>query len=98
MHAQAKPTEGDIQIWYIPQLPGKAYTVNVPSRDLGEAQRILDAIIGLSIFEFENKVKPDYSDAAGITRWETDGDGGFNWFEVDEEEIEEAAGGHLEDD
>lgn len=98
MAAQTKPVEGDIQIWYIPQIPGKPYTVNVLSRDLGEAYRILDAIIGLSIFEFENKVKPDYADAAGICRWESDGDGGFNWYEVDEEEIEEATSGYLEDD
>lgn len=84
------PTEGDIRVWYIPQLPMEPYIVPVPSRDLAEAIRIQDAIVGLSIFEFEHNVKPDYSDATGIERYETNGDGGFDWYDVEEFELEES--------
>jgi len=35
-----------------------------------EAQRTLDLITNFSIFEYENKVKPDYSDAGGIEEWD----------------------------
>jgi hypothetical protein len=87
--SQRIPSEGDIRVWYIPQVPMSAYEVDVPSRKLSEAVRIQDAIIGLSIFEYKNRVKPDYADAAGIVRYESDGEGGFEWYELDEEEIAE---------
>lgn len=79
--------EGDIMVWYIPQVPMKAYEIRVPSRDLAEAQRIQEAVIGLSYFEYLNNVKPDYSDASGISRYESDGEDGFGWFDVDDDEL-----------
>ena len=81
------PAVGDLQVVYIPQVPMKAYEVNV-GNDLKLAQTILAALVGLSIFEFENRVKVDYSDLAMICRWEPDGDDGFGWFDVEEEELE----------
>lgn len=81
--------EGDLKVWYIPQIPMPAFEVEVP--DLATARIVHDALIGLSLFEFENRVKPDYSDAGGIVRWESDGEGGFAWFDVDESEWEVAA-------
>lgn len=82
----ATPTPGDIRVWYIPQVPMTAYEVDVPSRDLDEARRLLDALVGLSVFEFEHHVKPDYSDAAGIVRYEVGRDGGYDWYDVDEDD------------
>lgn len=83
------PNEGDLTIWYYPQVGRlKApYEVTVP--DLRTAVFTLDAVIGLSIFEFKNRIKPDYTDAAGIARYESDGEGGFGWFEIDEDELAE---------
>jgi hypothetical protein len=98
METIGKPAEGDLKVWYIPQLPMSAYEVDIvrhsgesDSAYLQRAAETLNAIIGLSIFEFENRIKPDYSDATGIMRWEVDGDGGFDWFEVDESEYEDVA-------
>lgn len=80
-------SEGDLKIWYIPQVPMKPYEVDVVRRQgstdeayLENARAILEAIVGLSIFEFDNLIKPDYSDAAGISRLE-DGE----WNDVEEE-------------
>jgi len=54
--------------WYIPQVPMKAFEVE---RDTAaEAQSALDLITDFSIFEFENKVKPDYCDAGGVAVWD----------------------------
>lgn len=75
------------RVYYIPQVPMKAFTVEVTGLDA--AQLLLDTIIKFSIFEFENKVKPDYSDACGIERWEEDSETGWDWFELDEDEQEE---------
>lgn len=79
--------EGDLRVWYIPQVPMKAFFVPVP--DLLTGALVLEALQQFSLFEYENRVKPDYSDAGGIVRWETDGEGGFDWYEVDEDEREE---------
>lgn len=82
--------EGDLRIVYIPQVPLAGYEVDVvrhsgesDSAYLQRAAELLDAVVGLSIFEFENRIKPDYSDFAAILRFEDD-----EWCDVDEEEYE----------
>lgn len=67
------------QVWYIPQVPMPAFERVYD--DLETAKTVLNAIIDFSIFEFENRVKPDYADAAGIAVWE-DGD----WCDIEEQE------------
>jgi len=73
--------EGDLKVKYIPQIPMKAYEVPVPSLEIGKI--VLNAVVGLSIFELENRVKSDYIDYAAIVRFE-DGE----WNDVDESEYE----------
>lgn len=67
------------KVWYIPQIPMPAFEREY--EDFETAKEVLNALIGLSIFEFENRVKPDYADAAGIARF-VDGE----WEDVDEDE------------
>lgn len=76
--------EGALRIYYIPQIPMPAFRVEVAN--LATAHIVLDTIISFSVFEFENNIKPDYSDAGGIERWESDGYGGYDWFEVNQED------------
>ena len=52
------------KVWYIPQVPMAAFEVEVP--DVPSARMVLDALSAFSLFEFENRVKPDYCDAGGI--------------------------------
>ncbi len=94
----AEPRPGDLRIYYIPQVPMKAYEADIPrgagesdSAYLERAAFVLRTVVEFSIFEFENNVKPDYSDVAAIVRWEPEPDGGdgFDWFDVDESEYEE---------
>lgn len=73
--------------YYIPQVPMKAFEFETD--DLLLAGIVLDQISEFSAFEYKNNVKPDYSDAAGISRWEEDGEGGHDWFELDDYEQEE---------
>jgi len=54
--------------WYIPQVPMKAFEVERPTAV--EAQAALGLLTDFSIFEFENKVKPDYYDAGGVVEWD----------------------------
>jgi hypothetical protein len=80
------PIPGDLRIWYIPQIPMKAYHRDITSVE--EGRNLLDAIYELALFELEHRVKPDYSNAGGIERWEEDGEGGYAWSEVDEDEMD----------
>ena len=82
--------EGDLRLFYIPQVPMKPYFVYMTRRDgqtdaalLEQTLFTLNAVVGLSIFEYDNNIKPDYSDVAGIERFEDD-----EWCHVDESEYE----------
>lgn len=81
------PVEGDLKVFYAPQVPMKAFEVK--AIDLPDAVRVLSIITNFSIFEYENKIKPDYSDYGGVVRYEADGEGGFEWCDVDQDELDE---------
>jgi len=81
---------GDLQVWWIPQVPMKAFEVDVSS--VQEGVKIMDILADYDIFQYENKIKPDYCNAGGLRRWCVDCDGegspGFeDWY--DEETGEE---------
>lgn len=69
---------------YVPQVPMHALTIETKS--LEHAAVALESIIQLSIFEFKNRVKPDYSDFAGVERWDEDEQ---EWESVEDEEWEQ---------
>ncbi len=83
------PTIGALRVWHIPQVPGKAFhvTVNTPE----EAKKMLDALANYDLFQFKNKIKPDYCNAGGLERYEADnGDGVPGWCEWYDEETGES--------
>lgn len=86
MTATDTPALGDLKVFYIPQMPMKAFEVKVTS--IAEGGRILDVIEQFSAFEFENRVKPDYCDMGGLVRYETDGEDGFDWYDVEDHEVD----------
>ena len=81
---KSEPRSGDIRVWFIPVVPGKPFLAKVES--FTEGKKLLDVLASFSLFEYENRIKPDYADAGGIERYETDGDGGYDWYEMEDEE------------
>jgi hypothetical protein len=69
--------------WYIPQVPMHPFEVERPTAV--EAQAALDLITNFSIFEFDNNIKPDYSDAGGVEEWD---EAAQEWFDADIDEEE----------
>lgn len=57
-----------MKVWWIPQVPGKAFEVEVQS--LVEAKRLLIVLADYDIFQFENHIKPDYCNAGGLMVFE----------------------------
>lgn len=53
------------RVWWIPQIPGKPFFVDeVPT--LAEAKRLMVILADYDLFQFHNRIKPDYSNAGGI--------------------------------
>jgi stage III sporulation protein SpoIIIAA len=66
-----KPKEikkGQLRVWHIPQMPMKAFRVYVKTPK--DAKAILNVLAIYDLFQFENKIKPDYSNAQGLEVFE----------------------------
>ena len=79
---------GALRVWHIPQVPGKAFRVPVASVD--EAKVLLRALAQYDLFQYENRVKPDYCNAQGLEVFE---DGG--WCEWHHPETDDDIGNML---
>lgn len=60
--------EGDLMVWHIPQIPGKAFEIKVD--DIRQGKWLMDILAHYDIFQWENNIKPDYSNANGLCRLE----------------------------
>lgn len=60
--------EMKMKLWWIPQVPMKAFEVEIDSLEQGV--KLLDVLANYDLFQFENNVKPDYSNAGGISMFE----------------------------
>jgi hypothetical protein len=70
--------QGDLRVWWIPQVPMDAFFVPVETVEQG---RWLERVLAdYDIFQFENGVKPDYSNVGGVQVFEHD-----EWIDMDPE-------------
>lgn len=79
------PKRGDLKVWWIPQIPMKPFYY--PVNNIREAYILLDALAKYDIFQLENSIKPDFSNAGGLMEFDPDG-----VVEVTEDTIEECWG------
>lgn len=68
-----------LRVWWIPQVPMKAFRVEVES--VQQAALIMNVLADYDIFQFENNVKPDYCNVGGLEVFE-DGDW-TDWYDED---------------
>lgn len=57
-----------LQVWHIPQIPGKPFTVPVSS--VAEGVRVMDILANYDLFQYKNNIKGDYSNASGLSMFE----------------------------
>ena len=74
-----------LKVWWIPQVPGKAFEVPVASVD--EAKKILTVLADYDNFQYDNNIKPDFCNAGGLVVFE-DGDW-VDWEDEDFRSIDE---------
>lgn len=53
-----------LKVWWVPQVPGKAFEVPVSSVE--EGVKIMDTLAKYDHFQFNNNIKPDYCNAGGL--------------------------------
>jgi len=87
------PKNGDLKVWWIPQIPMNSfeYPVNSPQ----EAFILLDALAEYDLFQLENNIKPDYSNVGGLMVFDEelideieDCDGWSEWYSEMGEDID----------
>jgi hypothetical protein len=60
--------DGDLKVWWIPQVPMEAFEVPVASAEQGAM--LLNALAEYDAFQFLKNVKPDYCNAGGLMIFE----------------------------
>lgn len=79
---------GDMQVWWIPQIPGKAF--EVPITSVEDGVRIINILAQYDLFQYNNHIKPDYCNTGGIRVWcEDNGKGESGWNDWYDEETGE---------
>lgn len=83
---QLKITETrPLEVWWIPQVPMKSFVVKV--NNLREGKLLLTVLADYDLFQYENRIKPDYSNAGGLRV--LDKDEWEDWYSSDERGIDE---------
>jgi len=70
-----------LRVSHFPQVPCKAFQVEVNSID--EGLKIMNTLAYYDIFQFENRIKPDYCNATTLDMWDenSDGEGTPGWID-----------------
>ena len=76
----AKPNKGALRVWWIPQVPGRQFLVDVASVD--EAIKVLDILARYDLFQLKHRIKGDFCNAGGLECYSQDGDGNWcDWYD-----------------
>lgn len=78
--------EGDLTVWWVPQVPMQAFEAEVNSVE--EGVKVLNVLARYDLFQLEHSVKPDFCNAGGLRRWCSDIDGtgmaGWeDWYDIE---------------
>lgn len=76
-----------LSVWWIPQVPMKSFRVDVPNVESGAL--ILKTLADYDLFQYDNDVKGDYSNAGGLDEWDENENDWVTWFNEDGMDIDE---------
>lgn len=61
-------SETKYKVWWIPQVPGEAFEVAVDSPEDGA--RVMRILANYDLFQLNNRIKPAYANAGGLSVFE----------------------------
>ena len=85
--------KGQLRVWWIPQVPMRAFYVLVDT--LAEAQLLVETLAMYDAFQYSNAIKPDYSNVGGVQEWQPDydpnedGEYWSDWYSEDGDDFKE---------
>ena len=82
MREQLRYAAMRFRVWHSPQLG--AQTVYVQCNSLATAISLMDVLADYDIFQYENRIKPDYANANGVQYYDHE-DGEWSDFDVENE-------------
>jgi hypothetical protein len=80
-----------LKVSHFPQIPCEPFEVNVNNID--QALFIMDTLANYDLFQYENKIKPDYCNTTCLSMWDEDSDGEgnpdwVNWYDEEGNDID----------
>lgn len=66
-----------LRVSHFPQIPCKAFTVEV--KTLEEAKKISDVLANYDLFQYENRIKPDYANATVVEEFDEEEQEWISW-------------------
>lgn len=66
-----------LRVSHYPQIPCKPFVISVES--LKEAKKIFDVLADYDLFQFNNKIKPDYANATVLEYWDEEEQEWLSW-------------------
>lgn len=75
-----------LKVWWIPQVPMKAFEREVPN--LATAKILLEVLADYDAFQYENRIKPDYANAGGLLVWDEALDGDDKWTDWESDDFD----------
>jgi hypothetical protein len=78
---------GKLRVWWIPQVPGKA--IYIPVNSIEEANLVIELLGEYDNFQFQNKIKPDYSNVGGLQEWDDTEQEWCDWYSEGGEDLKE---------
>lgn len=76
-----------LRVWHIPQVPMKAFHVEVSNME--DAWKIMNILWDYDSFQYENNVKPDYSNDTGLEYWDEEEKDWLEWYDEDGYDIKQ---------
>jgi len=76
-----------LRVWWIPQVPMKPFYQKV--KNIEEAKLLLKTLAEYDIFQFENNIKPDYSNVGGLEYYDEKESKWYDWENENGETIDD---------
>ena len=69
-----------LRIWWIPQVPGQGDPFYVSVESLKEAELIYNTLSKYDLYQYMNRIKPDYTNVGGLQEQDNKDDDWCDWY------------------
>lgn len=66
-----------LRVSHFPQIPCKSFKVDV--KNLEESKLISDVLSNYDLFQYENRIKPDYANVTVVEQWDEEEQEWISW-------------------